>query len=84
MTRCDHMAAGACSLGLFGGRPSEGVCSRCPKYEGPARGAGDVIHSALDAIGIVKVMEFVFDGNCGCERRRAALNAMMPRKEGDS
>lgn len=74
---CTNKCGDRCTLGLYGGTPSDGVCSICDSYDGPARGAGDVVHAALSVMGVVKVMHFVFD-ECGCAARRAALNAAMP------
>jgi len=84
---CDHHIDDRCTLGLFGGAPSPGCCAICPRYEGPIRGAGDVVHVTLSVLGIARAMEFVFTEDCGsCGQRRAALNAMMCRttkKDGD-
>lgn len=30
-TCCEHWKDGACVLGLFGGRPSIGICRHCPQ-----------------------------------------------------
>ena len=43
---CRHWRGG-CSLGLYGGRPSPGVCRRCSSYQGPWRGAGDAVRSLV-------------------------------------
>jgi len=48
------------------------------KYVGRPRGAGDVVHSALKAIGVPQIMEKAGMGGCGCGKRRAALNAALP------
>ena len=39
---CRHWDNG-CTLGLYGGRPSPGVCRQCPSYRGRWRGAGDAV-----------------------------------------
>lgn len=62
----------------YGDRPSRGVCSICPHYDGPPRGAGDVVHAIATATGIARVVEKVAGRDCGCARRRAALNAAIP------
>ena len=41
---CRHYRNG-CTLGLYGGRPSPGVCRQCPSYRGPWRGAGDAVRA---------------------------------------
>jgi hypothetical protein len=51
-------------------RPHIGVCARCPKYDGPPRGVGDVIAKVTTAIGI-KPCE-------PCKARQAALNRVLP------
>ena len=43
---CRHYKDG-CSLGLYGGRPSPGVCRQCPSYSGPPRGLGDVVRACV-------------------------------------
>lgn len=78
---CRNHDGNGCSLGLFGGRPSPGVCSMCEQYDGPPRGAGDILHKVAQATGIAraaKVVERVTGKPCGCSQRRAALNAAVP------
>lgn len=52
------------------------ACETCPQFTGPSRGAGDLIAKAAKAVGIKP---------CGgCQRRREALNRLVPftgRKE---
>ena len=43
---CRHYRNG-CTLGLYGGRPSPGVCRRCPSYRGPWRGLGDAVRACI-------------------------------------
>jgi hypothetical protein len=84
---CKHLDGSRCSLGLFGGRPSPGVCSICDRYEGSPRGAGDIVHSVTRATGLDRVAKAVLGDDCGCAKRRAALNAAIPfpdRREGDT
>jgi hypothetical protein len=50
--------------------PSEDRCRRCPFYDGPARGLGDVIATAAKAVGV--------EPCGGCQRRREALNEIVP------
>jgi len=48
------------------------------RYAGRPRGAGDVVHAIARATGIAMVVEKVAGKDCGCGRRRAALNAALP------
>ena len=77
-----------CELGLYGGRPSHGVCRHCistgaNKNSNPS-GLGDMVHK------IAQPIARTIDGalgtdlqNCGgCKNRRAALNRMFPFKAG--
>lgn len=41
---CRHWNNG-CSLGLYGGHPSPGVCARCTSYRGRWRGLGDAVRA---------------------------------------
>ena len=43
---CRHYRNG-CTLGLYGGRPSPGVCRQCPSYSGPPRGFGDLVRACV-------------------------------------
>ena len=76
---CLFLAPGSrCSHPEVGGQTDEARCASCMKYVGRPRGAGDVIHSALKAIGVPQVMEKAGVKGCGCGKRRAALNAAIP------
>lgn len=45
-------------------------CAACPHYRGPARGLGDVVANVTKAVGIRP---------CGgCQKRREALNEIVP------
>ena len=68
MTKCRHMNAGRCSLGLYGGRPSPGICLKvCADYDGPVRGVGDVVSKITSSVGIKP---------CGgCQERRMRWNS---------
>jgi ribosomal protein S5 len=74
---CTHAQASA----RYGRKPSKGVCSVCPDYDGPARGAGDVVHAVLERTGVANIVKKVTKGNCNCAERRAAMNAAVPFKE---
>ena len=72
-----------CSLGHFGGDPTEDDCAECKHYAGPNRGAGDVVHNVMKRTGVAKVVEKFSEatgGDCGCGKRRAKLNNIMPSK----
>jgi len=73
LVTCKHYRGG-CSLGLFGGNPSPGVCATCNRYQGRPRGLGDVIHAAAKATGLDRLAP----KGCGCSKRRAALNDSVP------
>lgn len=72
--RCTHVEATA----AYGERPSPGVCSICEHYSGPPRGAGDVVHAVAKATGVAALVRVATGGDCGCAKRRAALNAAIP------
>jgi hypothetical protein len=78
--KCDNATEdGRCSLGLYGGRPSIGVCMICNEWKGKARGAGDVVEFFARATGIAAIANHIKGGDCGgCAKRRAALNAALP------
>ena len=67
---CDHHDGGGCSLGLYGGRPSPGVCATCDQYQGKPRGLGDVAHTVIKAVGLDRLAP----KGCGCSKRRKWLN----------
>lgn len=72
-TACSHVAIRAETDDL--------KCGACSRYRGRARGMGDVVHSALHAVGIGQLVEHAaktIGADCGCKERRAALNAAMP------
>ena len=80
---CRHHDGRGCSLGLYGGRPSPGVCAQCDRYDGPARGLGDVVHAVAKATGVAalaRTVERVTGRPCGCAARRAALNKLSTLK----
>lgn len=72
---CKHLRNGACSLGLYGGQPSPGVCWQCESYDGPVRGLGDVIDKATSATGIKRLAS---KRGCNCHERRIKLNGTPP------
>jgi hypothetical protein len=86
MTGCNHISDSRCfnqnAIDAYGTIPSSGVCRICEHYEGSPRGAGDIVHSVASALRIDSAVEFVAHSlgvsDCGCEQRRAALNAAVP------
>jgi hypothetical protein len=62
--------------------PSPGICARCDKYKGPARGLGDVVAKVAQVTGVAAVVKRVAGDGCGCAGRRAALNRAVPFREG--
>ena len=73
---CGVLGGGCCAIGNYGGKPSAGLCARCPDYDGPARGAGDVIADTIKRVTKSKVKP------CGgCQKRRAALNKLLPKRK---
>lgn len=82
---CRNHKAGECvhpeAVAAYGSRPSAGICGICPHYDGPPRGAGDIVHSVAVATGIAAAAAFIERKTgkpCGCAERRAALNASLP------
>lgn len=69
---------GACSLGLYGGRPSHGVCRQCPSREPvEPEGLGDRIGRWLHRIRVDRIAGLwtrLTGRACGCDRRRKFLN----------
>ena len=87
MRDCRHMLEGRCTNGLalplYGDRPSRGVCGLCPHYDGPPRGAGDVVERVARLTGVkavVRIVEEATGRKCGCDARRAAMNRTIPFK----
>jgi hypothetical protein len=39
---------------------------------------GDIVHSVTRATGLDRVAKAVLGDDCGCAKRRAALNAALP------
>lgn len=74
---CTHLVGYRCSLGLHGGAPSPGCCALCAEYDGPPRGAGDLVHAAAVATGAEAIISLL--GGCSkCLERRIRLNAAVP------
>ncbi len=57
-------------------------CDECMAYLGQNRGLGDNIHKVFNTIGVDKLVKKSKKKGCGCGKRRAALNKLLPsRKE---
>lgn len=71
-----------CTLTLFGGFPTKEDCDSCDRYQGPDRGAGDKVANFFKKTGVEKVVKAVSGGkDCGCGKRRSALNKALPCKD---
>ena len=67
---CKHLASGGtCNDGRFVGLVAL-QCRTCPGYDGPVRGAGDVVAKITRAVGIPTCP--------GCHERRVGLNEILP------
>jgi len=53
-------------------------CAACPFYNGPARGLGDIVYTVAQVTGVAAVVKAVAP-DCGCEKRREALNQIFPK-----
>lgn len=67
-----------CAHPVVRGATDDARCASCMHYAGRPRGAGDVLHAVAKATGIAAAVEAVAGKDCGCGRRRAALNALVP------
>lgn len=67
----DSSLYGRCTRGNFGGLPTRGMCIRqCANYDGPLRGAGDLVKLGLSAVGIPSCK--------GCDKRQVIVNSIIP------
>jgi hypothetical protein len=82
LSRCVHLRDRQCVLGLCNKFPALTCCNRCPKYDGPSRGLGDVVAKVAKVTGADRVVKAVTGGDCGCGKRRAKLNRAVPFREG--
>jgi uncharacterized protein YfkK (UPF0435 family) len=55
--------------------------ARPKKVVKPSVGFGDTVEKALELIGADKLAKFVLGEDCGCEERKAKLNAMFPYRK---
>ena len=59
-------------------RPTEFMCRACWRYDGPARGLGDIVHTVAQVTGVAAVVNAVAP-DCGCQQRRETLNERFPK-----
>lgn len=75
---CGVKGGGCCSLNLYGGKPSRGVCGQCDKRE---PGLGDAVAKALDVTGVGpavdRIIKAVTGRPCDCAKRRQKLNQLL-------
>ena len=84
ITSCEHWSRDqGCSLGLFGGVPEKDDCASCMRYVGPSRGLGDVVHSALGAVGIHALLKSTLvETQERNEKLAKEKKEQAPKKEG--
>lgn len=80
---CKRLVDGACIDAIARtehgtDRPTEFMCRACWRYDGPARGLGDIVHTVAQVTGVAAVVHAVAP-DCGCEQRRQALNERFPK-----
>ena len=73
---------GVCKKGLYGGRPSHGICLiACPHYQGKSRGLGDTVRKFTTYTGIhflVMLWAKLRKKDCGCNQRLINMNMAFP------
>ncbi len=75
---CRYLLEHVCTCpqcSLVGALPHPSVCVQCAHYDGPVRGAGDVVHTVAVALGVDKLV----GKDCGCAERRRMLNEILPK-----
>jgi len=83
MNQCEYYSDGFCRAGQYNGKPTEDDCAVCSHYRGPSRGMGDKIAKVLETTKIDKAVKSVLK-DCGCGKRRAALNKIFPKGSTDA
>ena len=84
MRTCERYKDDICILGLEQFKPTEEYCQSCAHYKGPSRGLGDDIAEVFKKTGIEAVANVLKKGkDCGCGKRRAALNEAFPKGKSD-
>jgi len=77
MMGCVHRFSLICASPRTDGVASDEKCASCSHYRGPMRGLGDIVAAVTEATGVARVVHAVAP-DCGCAKRRAALNAAVP------
>lgn len=70
-----------CKLGIYPGEVQESQCAECMHYSGRDRGVGDSLARVFKAVGAEKIVGKKPAKPCGCGKRRAKLNKLIPYKE---
>jgi hypothetical protein len=77
--QCSMRSGTTCKHPGVGGDANDDRCATCRMYVGRARGLGDIVHTAAKWTGAAAVVHAIDpNGKCGCDQRRAALNAAVP------
>jgi len=82
-TGCSHLSKeNLCLINMVQGAVKQSDCDECMAYLGQNRGLGDNVHKIFNTIGVDKLVKKSKKKGCGCGKRRAALNKLLPsRKE---
>ena len=78
---CKNWKKQRCSLELFGGNPSAGVCQMCKDRKPKMKGAGDLVEAVTTATGVKYLVDKLSKKtgkDCGCGKRKEALNKAVP------
>jgi hypothetical protein len=82
-----HRRVGAVQIKNINAQPAAADQKKSWDVSQPSRGLGDVVKKITHATGIDKAVDFVAEkvtgkkGGCGCAKRQAALNQMVPFKD---
>jgi hypothetical protein len=83
---CGIVGGGCCAIGRYN-RPSHGVCDVClkvpvrPPAPPASKGLGDTLARLFERTGVgalAKRYERLRGKPCGCKKRQAALNRLVP------
>lgn len=76
---CGVSNGGCCGLGLLGGRPSIGACSKCQSFKPASKGLGDWFAQVTLKSGLMSLVSKVSEASgsdCGCDSKQKELNAL--------
>lgn len=76
-SECFHSFGDECQHPEVGGAATPSKCAECRNYAGRMRGFGDIVAAVTKVTGLDAIASRV-SKDCGCGRRRAALNAALP------